>query len=451
MMGLLSIVWNIAPAHGQGASLSDFKRAAIEHSRFQACFKAKLQSGYCRFGDGDTNLVRSFSGEQLEERISLRLSLLSDTGYKTAALVYFEAPDDSLGIFLFDDSGFRASSIRSFADIGGTVSGMRHTLGINTRAAPQRAGGPVASGEPLSEAQYRIPLEDSNLLLPAAIGEQINTQGYNRILILPSTWTSAVPFPALKLPDGRHLVDAVSTVVLPDLDALILPLGIEEGLLNAASEGLTFNGSEAVQGTSLVVGDPHYASYRGDQLAKLPGAHLEANTVAEMLGAENLLMGKAATHGAVSDALAGFEYQGGIIYIASHGISSDENPMDESLIALSQRHFPASEIRDLEFRLNHPLVVLSACQTGLGKQFGGGSFGLLRAWYHAGAGQVIGSLWNVSDTGTLGLMVEFSRTLTNGEDRPEEALRQAMLIVRKKHTEDPAIWASFYVFGNPAR
>jgi len=49
---------------------------------------------------------------------------------------------------------------------------------------------------------------------------------------------------------------------------------------------------------------------------------------------------------------------------------------------------------------HHPLVVLSACQTGLGKVFDGGSYGVARGWLSAGAGQVVASLWRVSDEAT---------------------------------------------------
>ena len=41
---------------------------------------------------------------------------------------------------------------------------------------------------------------------------------------------------------------------------------------------------------------------------------------------------------------------------------------------------------------NEPLVVMSACQTGLGKVFEGGTFGLARAWCHAGSSQIVTSL-----------------------------------------------------------
>jgi tetratricopeptide (TPR) repeat protein len=98
------------------------------------------------------------------------------------------------------------------------------------------------------------------------------------------------------------------------------------------------------------------------------------------------------------------------------------------------------------------LVVLSACETGLGEQRGGeGVFGLRRAFQEAGAGAVLMSMWSVPDHETQELMALFYGKWLGGMDK-HEALRQAQLeereTVRKRYGKDlPYYWGAFVLVG----
>jgi hypothetical protein len=95
------------------------------------------------------------------------------------------------------------------------------------------------------------------------------------------------------------------------------------------------------------------------------------------------------------------------------------------------------------------LVVLSACQTGLGKiHVGEGVFGLRRAFVLAGAKTLVMSLWKVPDEQTQELMVDFYQRLMAGEGRAE-ALRQAQLAMKAKYP-DPFYWGAFICQGDPS-
>jgi CHAT domain-containing protein len=95
------------------------------------------------------------------------------------------------------------------------------------------------------------------------------------------------------------------------------------------------------------------------------------------------------------------------------------------------------------------LVVLSGCQTGLGKEVKGeGLVGLTRGFMYAGAARVVASLWQVNDAATAELMKRFySRMLKDGM-RPAAALRTAQIEMwRKPQWQSPFYWAGFALQG----
>lgn len=110
--------------------------------------------------------------------------------------------------------------------------------------------------------------------------------------------------------------------------------------------------------------------------------------------------------------------------------------------------FEASSL-DLE---GTKLVVLSACETGLGQaQSGEGVQGLRRAFVLAGAETTVMSLWKVDDAATRDMMIGYYQRLESGEGR-SEALRQVRLgMLAKDSTAHPFYWASFIVAGDPTR
>ena len=100
----------------------------------------------------------------------------------------------------------------------------------------------------------------------------------------------------------------------------------------------------------------------------------------------------------------------------------------------------AKEISRLDFK-GLDLVVLSACQTGLGEVTGEGVFGLQRGFKKAGAQTIIMSLWNVSDKPTKELMTDFYRNLMAGKSK-REAFISAQDKIRQKYI-NPKMWAGF--------
>jgi CHAT domain-containing protein len=100
-------------------------------------------------------------------------------------------------------------------------------------------------------------------------------------------------------------------------------------------------------------------------------------------------------------------------------------------------------------KLSADLVVLSACNTGLGKDVKGeGLIGLTRGFMYAGAGGVAASLWKVDDEATAELMKHFYEGMFQRGLTPAAALREAQLGMWKgKRWHAPYYWAAFVIQG----
>jgi CHAT domain-containing protein len=103
------------------------------------------------------------------------------------------------------------------------------------------------------------------------------------------------------------------------------------------------------------------------------------------------------------------------------------------------------------YNLNLPvdLVVLSACNTALGKEVRGeGLVGIVRGFMYAGAARVIASLWKVEDEATAELMKHFYQRMLQGGMSPAAALRAAQVDMwQQKRWHSPYYWAAFQLQG----
>ncbi len=144
-----------------------------------------------------------------------------------------------------------------------------------------------------------------------------------------------------------------------------------------------------------------------------------------------------------------------IIHFATHGLLNSQHPELSGLVfsLVDKNGQPQDGFLGLQdiYNLNLPadLVVLSACETGLGKEISGeGLVGLTRGFMYAGATRVVASLWNVSDVATSKLMAEFYRAMEKDHMPPAAALRTAQIsLLKQPRWSHPYYWAAFQIQG----
>jgi CHAT domain-containing protein/Flp pilus assembly protein TadD len=143
------------------------------------------------------------------------------------------------------------------------------------------------------------------------------------------------------------------------------------------------------------------------------------------------------------------------IHLATHGLLNTIHPeLSGVVLSLFDENGADTDgflrLNDI-FNLNLPaeLVVLSACETGLGKDVKGeGLVGLTRGFMYAGAKRVAVSLWSVNDTATASLMTKFYQQMLEKKLNPVAALRAAQLeMLKSEQWKAPYYWAAFVVQG----
>lgn len=431
--------------HADVADLQGLRATLIEHDKARIGFKNKIRHGVLSGGELGGGRIRSANPSSLVDMIARRLADLESSG-ETAALLYdvgVSGQQYALCVWLFSARGLEAAATVPIAEhspfrSSSAAAVVRRGLDVEGRAAVRaprlRIGQPPEQAVRESgRASEQLTSEAWSLLLPAVVASTLRASGARRLLILPVSDIGFVPFAALPLGD-RRLIDRFALVLLPDVEAL----------LGLSSDSQTWNGTHS--GGGIVIGDPDLSQDSRWDFPPLAGARSEAMEVAAMMG-EQPLLGQEASKSRVLETLRA-RRNASLVYLATHALSDAVNPMDGSFLALAGDHLYGRDIKQLLFP-NNPLVVMSACQTGLGKVFEGGTFGLVRAWYHVGASQIVMSLWNIDDNATKDLMLAFMRRLKAGA-MTEFALRDAMLATRQTYA-DPALWASVALFGLPSK
>ena len=365
----------------------------------------------------------------------------------------------------------------------------RRIVGIDVMADSQRGLG-VSATPFAEEAAAFVPA--SNALYKTVVEPAASVIGTKRLLISADGALNYVPFEALvKSPESLdysslpYLIKSNEIVYAPSASVIgairqqqkaraagpILVLA--DPVFNSAdtrAKGATVSANASdTRGLGIqsaltdVTGQdskaPESAKMQGLPLARLAGTRAEAEQIvklAKLSGTHaDIWLDLEASEDNV-DTKDVSKYR--ILHIATHGLLNAERPQFTGLVlSLIGNKSEDGFLRTDEvfnLKLGSPLVMLSACETGLGKEKRGeGVMGLTRAFMYAGAPTVGVSLWSVADKSTADLMSDFYKRLltpgATGAGSPSTAMRDAQLamIAGKKYSA-PFYWAPFVLIGD---
>jgi len=367
--------------------------------------------------------------------------------------------------------GARWAELGEASEIDSLVRAFRTLL-----ADPQDAG--------VREAARRL---DERIMRPVRrlLGET------NKVFISPDGSLNLVPFAALVDETNRFLIERYTFTYLTSGRDL-LRIGVNhpnknQPIVFAApafdeSDDTVSNQTSAAGSARGATQNLRSADLSAVWFSPLPGTAEEARALAHLLPNAQILSGSQATESRLKAVRSP-----AIVHIATHGFflpkqqpqanadprsrgfittlnaggertATNENPLLRSGLALAGANgrqggagedgiLTALEAAGLDLR-GTKLVVLSACETGVGETaVGEGVYGLRRALVLAGAESALMTLWQVSDEATRELMSDYYRKLLSGAGRTE-GLRQVQLaMLRRTETSHPFFWASFIQSG----
>ncbi|HEX7317624.1 MAG TPA: CHAT domain-containing protein [Pyrinomonadaceae bacterium] len=356
--------------------------------------------------------------------------------------------------------------------------------------SPPTSGGAQKKRDIRGELQKQSVARVAGQLSRILLGPVAPLLGNKRLLVVADGSLLYVPFAALPIPTGSSGV-AVAAPLITEHEIINSPSSSTLALLRSeaasrrpatktlavladpvferSDERLTPPGSgnatgqvRPCAGTDRRFGQVVGAAAKqagvlrdGRCIERLPGTRLEAEELVKLVppGQAQMSLGFAANLAtATSSELSHYRY----VHFATHGFLSNERPAELSGIVLSlfdEKGVPQDgflRVRDIyTLKLAADVVVLSACETGLGKELGGeGLIGLTRGFMYAGAPRVVAGMWNVDDNETAELMTRFYRGMLVDKLRPSKALQAAQVsMLKEKQFAASFNWAAFIIQG----
>ncbi|WP_445304868.1 CHAT domain-containing tetratricopeptide repeat protein [Microcoleus sp. S36b_A4] len=282
------------------------------------------------------------------------------------------------------------------------------------------------------------------LTIPQTAGQNTNVPliAEHEIITLPSASSLAILRQNYgdRKPPGRTLAILADPVFSPDDERV-------KGKITQAT-------TEKLEANNLGLNQSLRASNRQWPPERLAFTRQEAQTISSLFpsaSSSQILDFDASRTTATDGSLANYQ----IVHFATHGLANSKNPELSGIVMsmvddkgnLVNGFLRLTDIFNLKLAAN--LVVLSACQSGMGQNVKGeGMVGLTRGFMYAGAQRVAVSLWNVDDEGTSVLMQKFYQKMVQQKLAPAAALRAAQIeMMQQEEWKSPYYWAAFTLQG----
>ena len=328
----------------------------------------------------------------------------------------------------------------------------------------------------LADKQYAAVAANLSRMLLGPVATQLSTK---RLVIVAEGILQLVPFAALPEPglkaedigDASPLLIKHEVLTLPSISVLGVLRGELEGrqpapgqvvvladpVFDTDDSRVTVNRKPPPSRSRTRSRNPGETWSSGEKLVfqRLPFARQEATDIASLVpeGERRLVLDFEADRAFATSAQMG-RYR--IVHFATHALINDLHP-ELSGIVLSRVNRQGNprdgflRLHDVyNLKLPAELVVLSACETALGREIRGeGLIGLTRGFMYAGAARVLASLWKVDDRASAELMKHFYQGMLGPERlRPAAALQAAQIKMRShERWKSPYYWAGFVLQG----
>ena len=432
----------------------------------------------------------ALTGGQPLQLAEVQQKVLDDN---TVLLEYALGADKSY-LFAVTRSGVSLYKLPPRADVDKLATDFRAQL-IPPKLQRRIVGIDVAADQQRGLGIVQGPAEDlppfvaaSNALYKAVVEPAASVIADKRLLVVADGALNYIPFEALlKNGDGadyaslNYLVKTNEIVYAPSASVIA---AIRQNSAGAGGESMllvadpVFSGDDPrVKGTGAAAAsgetrglglgleaavddvaanaDAASTSPGGLHLARLSGTRTEADEISKIArsgGAQADLWTdlNANEDNVKSRDVSGYRY----VHVATHGLLDADRPQFTGVVLslvgnkTNDGFLRTDEIFNL--KLGSPLVMLSACETGLGKEKRGeGVIGLTRAFMYAGAPTVGVSLWSVADKSTADLMTDFYKRMLGATPQPAAAaMRDAQLgMINGKKYSAPFYWAPFVLVG----
>lgn len=305
----------------------------------------------------------------------------------------------------------------------GHIEKLRQGLGIQDGTQRDLAVEPATAAPSSADARAAMVREASEALYSLLIAPLREHVQSSLVCISADGILNFLPFELLSK-DGRCLIEDYAVAYTPSATVLKYCMGKER------------HKRESI----LALGNPNLQN----PAFRLLNAQDEVESLREFFRRAEVCTGADASEAVVRETAGQYD----ILHFACHGELNADQPMLTSLrlspSGQDDGYLHAGEVFDLE--LSASLVVLSACNSGLGKLHSGNELmGLTRSFLYAGTPAIIASLWTVDDRSTAYLMRHFYRNLS--QMTKAEALRQAKLATMKEFP-GPFHWAAFCLQGD---
>jgi CHAT domain-containing protein/Tfp pilus assembly protein PilF len=368
----------------------------------------------------------------------------------------FAVTQDSLAVFKLP----RRDEIEAMA-----LKAYREELSVNNPAAGHKVTDAVSTmllgqiANRLHKKRLAIIADGALQYIPFAAlrtSSGILLGAQHEIVSLPSASTLAVlrKGSAGRVPASR-LVAVLADPVFAADDERVKQTSLKTGEKFVALSSQISSDQHAAAPVTHSAADAGTAVHGALRLARLPSTRREAESILAVTPAGKGMTAldfDASRSTATDPVLAQYR----IVHMASHALIDSRRPAFSGIVLslVDRLGNPQNGFLGLEdiynLNLSADLVVLSACETGLGKNVQGeGLIGLARGFMFAGAPRLVVSLWQVPDRATAELMKEFYRGMLTEKLRPLAALRRAQMnLAKDARWSSPYYWAGFTLQGD---